>query len=196
MFRKVRDGKPFSSTDCATICAPRAASEKSNASPVLCSDTAIPGGPSSAASNAPDTVPEYVTSSPRFHPLLMPDTTRSGMPRSTLVMAMLTQSVGVPSTAYTRSRNRFESERPAERQRVSDRARFGQRGHDRHFAEGLQCIGQRFDAFRVHAVIVGYQDPFHIANYRSEQVRAQTGEAAPRGAACRTIDRQTRTWRL
>ncbi len=33
----------------------------------------------------------------------MPDTTRSGIARSTLVMAMLTQSVGVPSTAYTRS---------------------------------------------------------------------------------------------
>jgi len=32
------------------------------------------------ALEAPDTVPEYVTSSPTFQPLLMPDTTRSGRP--------------------------------------------------------------------------------------------------------------------
>ena len=57
------------------------------------------GTPSSAPSSAPDTVPEYVTSSPRFQPLLMPDTTRSGRPLNTTAMAMLTQSVGVPSTA-------------------------------------------------------------------------------------------------
>ena len=36
-------------------------------------DTAMAGTPSNAASSAPATVPEYVTSSPRFHPLLRPD---------------------------------------------------------------------------------------------------------------------------
>ena len=59
------------------------------------------GMPSSAPSSAPDTVPEYVTSSPRFQPLLMPETMRSGLPLRTCVMAMFTQSVGVPSTAKT-----------------------------------------------------------------------------------------------
>ncbi len=55
--------------------------------------------PSSAASSAPATVPEYVTSSPRFQPLLMPETTRSGsVPPKICVIAMFTQSVGVPST--------------------------------------------------------------------------------------------------
>jgi len=44
------------------------------------------------------TDPEYVTSSPRFHPLLMPETTRSGSRFNTRAIAMLTQSVGVPST--------------------------------------------------------------------------------------------------
>jgi len=63
------------------------------------SDTAMLGTPRSAPSSAPDTVPEYVTSSPRLYPLLMPDTTRSGSPWNSFVMAMLTQSVGVPSTS-------------------------------------------------------------------------------------------------
>ena len=66
-----------------------------------CVDTAMLGIPSSAPSSAPDTVPEYVTSSPRFHPLLIPETMRSGLPLRIWVMAMLTQSVGVPSTANT-----------------------------------------------------------------------------------------------
>ena len=33
--------------------------------------------------------------------------------------------------------DRFEPERPPQRQRVSDRARFGKRGDDRDFAERL-----------------------------------------------------------
>ena len=56
------------------------------------------GIPSSAPSSAPDTVPEYVTSSPRFHPLLMPETIRSGFALRTCEIGDLTQSVGVPST--------------------------------------------------------------------------------------------------
>ena len=44
------------------------------------------------------TVPEYVTSSPRFAPLLIPDTTSAGRSRRMPLMARFTQSVGVPST--------------------------------------------------------------------------------------------------
>lgn len=57
---------------------------------------------SSAPSSAPDTVPEYVTSSPIFHLLLIPETMRSGLALSTWVIARLTQSVGVPSIAKIR----------------------------------------------------------------------------------------------
>ena len=48
---------------------------------------------------APATVPEYVTSSPRLNPLLMPDTIKSGKPSNSFVTAMFTQSLGVPSTS-------------------------------------------------------------------------------------------------
>jgi len=73
------------------------------------------GTPSNRPSSAPPTVPEYVTSSPTFQPLLMPETRRSGSrPPRTSAMAMLTQSAGVPSTAWTsgsisRSRNGRDS---------------------------------------------------------------------------------------
>ena len=61
------------------------------------------------------------------------------MPRRTLVMAMLTQSVGVPSTAYTPSANRLEPKGPPQRQRVADRAGFGERRDDRRLRRALSC---------------------------------------------------------
>ncbi len=53
----------------------------------------------SVPSNAAETVPEYVTSSPRFKPRLIPEKTSCG--RSSFMRCstpQLTQSVGVPST--------------------------------------------------------------------------------------------------
>ncbi len=44
-------------------------------------------------------VPEYVTSSAMFWPLLTPDSTRSGRSGMTLRTAISTQSAGVPSIA-------------------------------------------------------------------------------------------------
>ena len=85
------------------------------------------------------------------------------MPRSTLVMAMFTQSVGVPSTAYTPSAMVSSRKRPPQRQRMSNRAGFGERRHDGDLAERSQRISERFDALRMHAVIVGHQNTFHMS---------------------------------
>ena len=60
--------------------------------------------PRSVPSNAHATVPEYVTSSPRFGPALIPEKTKSGgFAFRTEQSAMFTQSVGVPSTTHVRS---------------------------------------------------------------------------------------------
>src|SRR6185369_1761843 len=97
ILRNVRDGSGRCSSAPASVNAARADGPKSYVPEVARSEIAIAGIPSSAPSNAPDTVPEYVTSSPRFHPLLMPDTIRSGLRPMMCEMARLTQSVGVPS---------------------------------------------------------------------------------------------------
>src|SRR2546427_12879280 len=54
------------------------------------------GTPRIVPSRAAETVPEYVTSSPRLAPRLIPDTTSAGRPRNSFLTARLTQSVGVP----------------------------------------------------------------------------------------------------
>jgi hypothetical protein len=64
-FSSVFGGSPLTSTRMATCLATRAASAKSVPS---ASDTASDGTPSNVPSMAADTVPEYVTSSPRFDP--------------------------------------------------------------------------------------------------------------------------------
>ena len=85
-----------------------AATSKSKADPTRksssrardCCETAIPGSPSTIASSAAATVPEYVMSSPRFEPWLMPDTTSSASnPATSPRLARRTQSTGVPSVA-------------------------------------------------------------------------------------------------
>src|SRR5690349_1927498 len=68
---------------------------------------AMAGTSSSVASIAAATVPEYVTSSPRLAPALMPDSISVGrLSRMSTLMASSTQSVGVPSTAYRRTPRR------------------------------------------------------------------------------------------
>jgi len=49
--------------------------------------------PKIVPSIAADTVPEYVISSPRFAPLFIPDTTRSGFRESSLLIPSVTQSL-------------------------------------------------------------------------------------------------------
>ena len=62
-------------------------------------DSANDGMPSTAASFAAATVPEYSTSSAALRPRLTPDSTRSGMSFMMWRAPMMTQSVGVPFTA-------------------------------------------------------------------------------------------------
>src|SRR3954447_18860056 len=98
-LRNVRGASFSRRSISANFAAADADGPKSYLPVVRASETAIDGTPSSAPSIAPDTVPEYVTSSPILRPLLMPETTRSGSDLYNLVMATLTQSVGVPSTS-------------------------------------------------------------------------------------------------
>src|SRR5215213_1998859 len=63
------------------------------------SDTASAGIPSMIPSSAAATVPEYVMSSPRFAPWLIPDTISSGGASIRPSEAKRTQSTGVPSVA-------------------------------------------------------------------------------------------------
>src|SRR5256714_12478186 len=60
---------------------------------------AIAGIPRTTPSNAAATVPEYVMSSPRFVPWLMPDTISSGSDSTSPSTEKRTQSTGVPSVA-------------------------------------------------------------------------------------------------
>ena len=166
MFSSVNFGSPRSSTACATIAAASADGPNSHSSFTRCVETAMLGISSSAPSSAPDTVPEYVTSSPRFQPLLMPDTIRSGFPFSTCVIARFTQSVGVPSTAKTFGRDGVDPQRPPQRQRMADGAGFLNRRDDGHVAERRERVGQRTDSLRVHAIIIGHENSGH-GNHRS-----------------------------
>ena len=92
----------------------------------------------------------------------MPETIRSGLPCSTCAIATLTQSVGVPSTAKTSGPHRFEPQRPAQRQRMADRARFLDRGDDGHLAERRQRIGERVYPLGMHAVVIGDENSRHL----------------------------------
>ena len=103
----------------------------------------------------------------------MPETTRSGIARSTLVMAMFTQSVGVPSTEYTpsatvsrRKGRRSVSACPIALASVSGR-------NDGDVTQRSKRVSERFEALRVHAVIVGDENTFHprIISVRGSQVR-------------------------
>src|SRR5262249_57448103 len=69
-------------------------------------EVAIDGRPSNVPSIAAETVPEYVTSSPRFEPWLMPETTSTGGSGNSPSTPRFTQSDGVPLTANRRSPNR------------------------------------------------------------------------------------------
>ena len=76
-------------------------------------------------SRAPATVPEYVTSSPRFQPVLMPDTTRSGSSPFEEDGDAEVDAVGrravdrVEAVAHL-----LDAQRPPQRQRMADGARF------------------------------------------------------------------------
>ena len=76
------------------------------------------GTPIMAASRAPATVPEYMTSSPQLRPRLMPDTTstgrvaaNSGKMAAHACSASAVQSAGVPDTCVESTHHRTVSQR-------------------------------------------------------------------------------------
>src|SRR5262249_20171382 len=75
-------------------------------------------------------------------------------------------------------RDVFEAEWMAERQRVADRARLGDRRDDRHLADFTQRAREGFDAVRSIAVIVRDQDANHVTIINSSSV-ATSARAAP-----------------
>src|ERR1700730_18874480 len=48
---------------------------------------------------------------------------------------------------------------------MANRARFGQRRHDRHLAERPERIGEGLDALRPHSVVIRHQNSYHGWNY-------------------------------
>ena len=91
----------------------------------------------------------------------MPETTRSGLPSRTSSIAMLTQSVGVPSTEYMSLADLLEAQRPSQRQRVADRARFDLRRDDGDVAERLERVGEDLQSFGKVPVVIGHENASH-----------------------------------
>src|ERR1051326_9072721 len=100
-LRMICGSRSCSSAGRTSRAASSAQRSKEKCSPTS-AEKAMDGMFSSAPSNAAEIVPEYVTSSPRFGPKLMPETTMSG--RFSFISfstARFTQSVGVPSTIHS-----------------------------------------------------------------------------------------------
>ena len=91
----------------------------------------------------------------------MPDTTRSGRPLEDLrdrdVDAVGRRAVdGVHAIGDV-----LEPQRTPQRQRVADRARLVHRRDDGHLAERRERVGERRDALRAVAVVVGDENATH-----------------------------------
>src|SRR5918995_618927 len=108
MFRRVPPGSGTSSISSTIRAVNAAAPAKSNWRPrrksispaVDCWETATAGSPRITPSSAAATVPEYVMSSPRLAPWVMPETISSAWnPSTSPSAANRTQSTGVPSVA-------------------------------------------------------------------------------------------------
>ena len=117
---------------------------------------------SSAPSNAAEIVPEYVTSSPRFGPKLMPETTMSGrFPFSSdkdgEVDAVGRRAVDDPLVVFELE----ESQRTVERQRVRSGALLAVGRDDDDFADGAKRVRELADAFAVDAVVIRDEDSRH-----------------------------------
>ena len=134
MFRKMRDGSPFSSTDRATICAPRAASEKSNASSGLLQRHSNPGRPEERGFEGPryrSRIGHIVAEIPSFIDARHDQVGHAAQHARDGDVHAIGRG---PIDGIDAIGNGFESERTAQRKRVSDGTRFGKRGDDRYLA--------------------------------------------------------------
>ena len=115
--------------------------------------------PISAPSKAAETVPEYVTSSPRLSPRLMPEKRSCGRASfSRWRTPQLTQSVGVPSTDQRFSPTCLARSGAVERQRVPRGAALlvGRHGVD---VADLRAPQPAARSLRKDPVVVGDEDP-------------------------------------
>src|SRR4030095_10892063 len=103
---------------------------------------ATEGMPISVPSNAAETVPEYVTSSPRFRPRLMPE--KSSFGRSSFSRCRTPQLT--PSVACVAVRPR--AQRVVHREGVPRRAALLVRSDREHLADLAQRCGETLDTFR------------------------------------------------
>ena len=102
----------------------------------------------------------------------MPETTRSGSPLKTCVTAMFTQSVGVPSTANTRSAMRSSrsgcrsvSAWPIALASVTGATIVTS-------PSGSQRLGQRLDALRAVPIVIGDENASHLQQLTGFQLSA------------------------
>ena len=95
-------------------------------------------------------------SSPRFQPLLMPDTTRSGNSFFRRIAHAEVDAVGRRAVdAVDAVADRFNAERPPQRQRMADRARLLQGRHDEHLAKRFHGIGERVNPVGRNTIVIG-----------------------------------------
>ena len=118
----------------------------------------------------------------------MPETTRSGRPLKTCVTATLTQSVGVPSTAKTRSS--IVSSRSGRRSVSAWPIALASvdRRDDGDVAERSQRVGERMNALGSIAVVVGDQNANHVWTIIAlrHSARQPQRATAPRSASERS----------
>ena len=97
-------------------------------------------------------------SSPRLAPRLMPEMTRRGRSRRMPLIARLTQSVGVPSTAKARGPTGSMRSGRCKRQRVADRALIAVRRDHPDLVQIRQRLAQRREPIRGDAVVIAQQN--------------------------------------
>ena len=149
------------------------------------SDTAIACTPRSAPSIAAATVPEYVTSLPRFGPWFTPEMTMSSRaPRSTRFIPMYTASVGVPSTAYQRGRSSTSRSGRWREIECDDAGLLAVRRHDPDLV-AVEGGRERREPRRVDAVVVREEDSH--ARESTNRTGAPPGEQPSRALGTRPV---------
>ena len=151
---------------CAPVSKWRVASPRS---PSVCSETATAGLPRKRPSVAAATVPEYNTSSPRFEPSLMPDTTMSGSKGNSPETARCTQSVGVPCTKYTSGSAWLTRSGNSSVRELLAPLRLRSGATTVRSPRPLRPSRSAMNAARAVTVVVGYEDSHRRAIYSMHQ---------------------------
>ena len=131
------------------------------------SDTAIAGRPRKRPSIAAATVPEYSTSSPRFAPSLMPETTMScsssNRPGDREVHAVRRRAVDDVVLALAELE---DAQRHVERQRVAGAAAVAVGRDDGDLGQRRKRVAQALQALGAIAVVVADEN-FHVGGVQA-----------------------------